>query len=172
MGWGTFPGVGVPQQKAQQQFEAQKQVEQMSVAEAEELAVRKRRAEGTPCTKDNFLTWKAKFEAELAQSIQAEQEQANATSTGKRKEKIVDKSGRLTGFEQFSGKAGVLNLEDMEAAWENAERDEDEDEDEENLAENVDEELFDVEDDDLDDLDFEDDDNDEDDDEEPDIWNK
>lgn len=159
--------VSTLQQKAKQAFEAQKQVEEMTEAESEELAVRKRRAEGTPVTTETFNTWKAKFEAEMKQ--QREQEAAEATSDGKKKkDKVVDKSGRLTGHAQFSDKTGTFNLEAMEAAAENAERDEDEeDEDEDNLAENVNEELFDVDDDDLDDLDFDDDEEDEE--EEPDI---
>ncbi|MGK3761350.1 MAG: hypothetical protein ACI8RD_013668 [Bacillariaceae sp.] len=79
-------------------------------------------------------------------------------------EKVVDKSGRLTGHQQFTDKGGNFNLEAMEAAAENAERDENEVEDVD-----VDEDLF-LEDDDLDDLDFDDDDeDDDDDDDEPDI---
>lgn len=155
-------------QKAKQAFEAQKQVEEYTEAESEELAVRKRRAEGTPVTQETFNTWKAKFEAEMKE--QREQEEADISGdTKKKKEKIVDKSDRLTGYTQFSDKTGTFNLEAIEAAAENAQRDEDEEEDED-LAENVNEELFDVDDDDLDDLDFDDDDDDDSDEEEdPDI---
>jgi hypothetical protein len=81
-------------------------------------------------------------------------------SSAKVATKEVDKSTRLTGFQHFNDKTGTLNLEAMEAAAENAQVDED-----------VDEDLFDVEDDDLDDLDdmdFDSDSDDEDDDE-PDI---
>ena len=135
----------------------------MTEAEAEELAVRKRRAEGTPCTEDNFMVWKAKFDAEM--TAQAEKEAGEAAAEGstakKKKEKVVDKSGRLSGFEQFSGKAGgIINLEAMEAEAENAEVDEDEaiadEEAAAALAEVEDEDLFDVDDEDLDDLDFDD----------------
>ena len=147
------------QKKAQQAFEAQKQAEELTQAEAEELAIRKRRAEGTPCTKENFLSWKAKFEAEMAET-RKEQEETLAVERKKKKEKVVDKSGRVTGFLQFSGKAGAMNLQAMEEACENAQIDEDSDEDLD-----VDEDLFDVDDEDLDDLDFDD----EDDEEEPDI---
>jgi hypothetical protein len=73
-------------------------------------------------------------------------------------ERSLEKAGRLTGYQQFSDKTGLLNLEAMEAAAENAQVDEDED---------VDENLFD-DDDDLDDLDFDDDDEDGDDDEDDD----
>lgn len=76
-------------------------------------------------------------------------------------DKEVDKSTRLTGFEHFTDKSGTLNLEAIEAAAENALEDENE------AADNVvDEDLFDVSDDDLEDLDF---DSDNDEDEEPDI---
>ena len=133
-------------------------MEGLTEAEAEELAVRKRRAEGTPVTQETFLTWKAKFEAEMKE--QRELEEAEATTENKKKkDKVVDKTGRLTGAAQFSDKTGTFNLEAFEAAAENAQRDEDEDDDD--LAENVNEELFDVDDDDLDDLDFDDDDDDE-----------
>ena len=73
---------------------------------------------------------------------------------GKSTDREVDKSDRLTGFEQFSGKVGTLNLEAMEAAAEDAELDEEED----IVGDDVDEALFDVDDDDLDDLDFDSDD--------------
>ena len=146
------------QQKSKQAFEAQKKVEEVTEAEAEDLAVRKRRAEGTPVNTETFNTWRAKFEAEMQK--QKELEAAEATADGKKKkEKVVDKSGRLTGYAQFSDKTDSFDLEAMEAAAENAQRDEDEEDDEDNaIAENVDEELFDVDDDDLDDLDFDDED--------------
>ena len=134
----------------------------MTEAEAEELAVRKRRAEGTPVNDETFNTWKEKFEAEMREQAEKELEEA-AMDNKKKKEKVVDKSERITGFAQFSDKSGTFNLEAMEAAAENAQPDEDESE-EENL-DNVNEDLFDVDDDDLDDLDFDDDD----DEEEPDI---
>jgi hypothetical protein len=143
----------------------------LTATEAEDLAVRKRRAEGTPCTAETFETWLEKFEKEMGHAQQQAQRTADKVIK-KSKEKIVDKSGRVSGFLQFGEKGGgLLNLEAMEAACENAQRDEEEeeedDDDEEELGENVDEELFDVDDEDLDDLDFDDDDEDED--EEPDI---
>jgi hypothetical protein len=135
-------------------------VEVMTEAESEHLAVQKLRAEGTPCTKDHFLVWKAKFEAGMAEEAEKENAAAtDGTSKGKKKdnkEKVVDKSGRISGALQFIDKAGSLNMEAIEAACDNALMDEDEEEDLD--------ELFDVDDDDLDDLDFDDDD-----DEEPDI---
>ena len=125
----------------------------MTEAEKEELAVRKRRAEGTPCTLENFLKWKADFEREQAAAAAAEKENAAASNKKKDGKKEVDKTGRMTGYEYFSGKA--TNLEALEAAALQAENDEMEDEDID-----VDEELF--EDDvDLDDLDFDDDEDDE-----------
>ena len=118
------------------------------------------RAEGTPCTDESFSAWRDRFNTEIEEErLQVKSEGADSSKKkgGAKAEKEVDKSGRLTGFEQFSDKAGTLNLEAMEAAAENAQAD-------------VDEELFDVSDDefdDLDDMDFDDSDDDEDD--EPDI---
>lgn len=124
------------------------------------MAVRKRREEGTPCNKENFEAWKVRFEAEMVEL--KKQQDADENTDGKKKGKTaVDKSGRLTGFQHFSDKSLADNLEALELAAENAERDEDEEEDEEDINE----ELF--EDDvDLDDLDFDDE---EDDDDEDDI---
>ena len=146
--------------KAQQEFESQKQVEEMTQAEAEELAVRKRRAEGTPCTEENFLAWKEKFDAEMALLAEKENDPSSSGDGGggpskkKNKEKVVDKSGRITGFLQFSDKAGgTFNLEAMEAAAENAQADEDEaaaDDEAAAAAAVEDEDLFDLDDDDLD----------------------
>eukprot|EP00934_Nitzschia_sp_Nitz4_P007831 Nitzschia sp. Nitz4//scaffold203_size38902//28910//30095//NITZ4_007665-RA/size38902-augustus-gene-0.50-mRNA-1//-1//CDS//3329541439//7821//frame0 len=147
--------------KATAEFESQKQVEAMTEAEAEDLAVRKRRAEGTPVTPESFAEWKMAFEKEMAEKKQLEEEE-KAVEQARSKEKIVDKSGRITGFLQFS-KGANFDLEAMEAAAENAEEDEDD------LIENVNEALFDVDDDDLDDLDDLDFDDEEDEDEEPDI---
>ncbi len=131
----------------------------MTEAEVEELEVRKRRAEGTPVTRDSFDSWKAKFEAEMKEQREREEEEAAADGK-KKKEKATDKSGRISGYLQFTDKSGMFNLEAFEMAAENAQRDEDEEEDD--IAENVDEALFDVDDDDLDDLDFDDDDDEED----------
>jgi hypothetical protein len=165
----------LPKQKAQVAYEAQKQKEELTEAEAEDLALRKRRAEGTPCNDETFSEWRKKFDAEMEQERLEEQEVATGDSKkkGSKVEKVVDKSGRLTGHQQFSGKMGTVDLEAMEAAIEHAQRDEDEEE-EEGVNVDVNEELFDVDDEDLDDLDFDDDDDedgddDEDDEEEPDI---
>jgi hypothetical protein len=148
----------------------------MTEAEAEDLAVRKRRAEGTPCTDETFYQWRDKFDAEMATAEQKAQEEAAVDSRKKggksSDKKVADKAGRLTGFQLFSGKTGTLDLEAMEAATENAQRDEDEEDDDDDDGadlDDVNEELFDVDDDDLDDLDFDDEDDDEDDEEEPDI---
>ena len=56
----------------------------MTEAEKEELAVRNRRAEGTPCTEESFLAWKTKFENEIAQEVEMEKA---ASSDKKRKNK-------------------------------------------------------------------------------------
>lgn len=155
-------------------YESQKQKEELTETEAEELAVRKRRAEGTPCTDDTFNAWKEKFDAEM--KVQRQQEEEEAASDTKKKggnakseKKVVDKTGRQTGFEQFSGK-GIVDWEAIEAATENAQRDEDEDDDEDDGGDlDVDEDLFDVDDEDLDDLDDLDFDDEEGEEEEPDI---
>jgi len=157
------------EQKSKQIYEAQKKTEKMSEAESEELAVRKRRAEGTPCNDETFSEWRDIFHEEMKE---AERLTAEAATDTKKKggggskgvEKEVDKSGRVSGFLQFTDKAGTFNLEAMEAAAENAKRDENE-KDEDISVDDVDKNLFDVDDDDLDDLDFDDDD----DDDEPDI---
>jgi hypothetical protein len=70
------------------------------------------------------------------------------------KEKVVDKSGRISGFKFFEKKS--FDFEAMELACENAQRDE-----EEEVGEHVNEELFDMDDDDLDDFDDDDDDEEE-----------
>lgn len=138
--------------KKEQIFEAQKKQDEMTQAELEEMAVRKRRAEGTPCTKENFLKWLDKFDAEM--EARAAEEKKEEGGKNKSKEKEVDYSLRKTGYEHFSGKAGLMSLEALEAAAEAIE----DGVDVEDL--DVDEELFDT-DDDLDDLDFDDEDSDE-----------
>jgi hypothetical protein len=146
-------------QRAQQVFEMQKSVTGLTETEARELAVHTRRAEGTPCTLDNFKAWKVAFEAEMAEKAKEEKENAELYSSKQKgkTEKKVDKSARKTGAAYFNDMTGILNMEDIEAAADNAESDDEEDDE---LPEDVDEELFDVGDDDLDDLDFDDDDED------------
>lgn len=146
------------EQKAKQIFEAQKKKVEMSEAESEELAVRRRRAEGTQCTDESFASWRERFDSEMQDERDRLKAEVAADPKkkggGKAATKDVDKSGRLTGFQHFSGKAGTLNLEAMEAAAENAQVDENEE------ADVVDEDLFDLDDDldDLDDMDFDSDD--------------
>ena len=136
----------------------------MTEAEKEDLEVRKRRAEGTPCNKENFLAWKKRFEAEMAQKLDDERELAKMDNMNKSKKgggaKEVDKSDRPTGYQWFTNQSNTLDV--FEAAAENAERDSDEEEEEDEDIDNVHEELFD-EDVDLDDLDFDDDEEDDDD---------
>ena len=138
------------------------------------MEVRKRRAEGTPCNKENFDAWKAQFDAEMAALAESSGDKDDGNKAGMKKVKkqgisTVDKSDRMTGFDFFRSKA--TNMEALEAAAEAAENqamedDDDidggEDEGEEQQQLDVDEDLF--EDDvDLDDLDFDsDDDKDED----------
>lgn len=143
-------------QKVKMQYESQKHVETMTEAEAEQLAVQKRRAEGTPCNKENFDAWKIQWNAEMAKKEEEEALAEKESGSKKKKkdgEKAVDTSGRISGFLHFSDK--TLDMEAFEAEAENAQVDEDEEIDVE------DEDLFDLDDDDLndlDDMDFDDDD--------------
>jgi hypothetical protein len=151
----------VLQQKAKRAsaFEGQKQISEMTVTEVEEMAIQKRRAEGTPCTLQNFLAWKEKFDPEMAaRAAEIEKEQQEGQLKKKVSTAVDSKSttGRITGYDFFSDKTN--NLEALEAAAEEAGKIEDEEE----LLEEVDQELFD-DDIDLDDLDFESDDEDDDD---------
>ena len=147
----------------------------MSQAEKEELAVRKRREEGTPVTDETFTEWWEKFSAEMEQKELDKKRAAMATDNSKDKKNATNSAAnasmmeeRLTGFQIFSEKAGVFNLEKLEAAAQEMENDTSA-LDPEELGD-VDEELFD-DDEDLDDLDFDSDEDDEEDsdDEEPDI---
>ncbi|KAL7546700.1 hypothetical protein ACHAWF_010030 [Thalassiosira exigua] len=147
--------------QAAQQFESQKKKEEMTEAEKEELEVRKRREEGTPVTEASFTDWWTEFTAEMAKA--KEEEKAAAAEEAKDKKAASAVEERLTGFQIFSEKAGMFNLEKLEAAAEEMENDTSA-MDPEELGD-VDEELFD-DDEDLDDLDF---DSDDEDDEEPDI---
>lgn len=113
------------------------------------MAVRKRRAEGTPCNRDSFEIWKSKFDQEMAALAAANLENAEEKSMAKKKIVKDEKADRKTGFEHFSDKTN--NMEALEAAAEQAELDESAMED----LDDVDEDLFD-DDEDLDDLDFED----------------
>lgn len=153
---------------ARDAFESQKRHDELTEAETEEQEVRKRRAEGTPCNKENFEAWRERFNQEM--EAKKDHDEANAVAdTGKKKkqvEKKEDKTGRVTGFLHFSGK----NLEAIERAAEAAASQDLTEAERAELA--IDEDLFD-DDEDLDDLDFDsDDDGDDDgddDEEEPDI---
>jgi hypothetical protein len=124
----------------------------MSQAEEIEIAVRKRRAEGTPCTEENFNKWKAKFDQEMLEKQQQRDDEEQTTneksSKRKKKEEVDEQEGRLTGYEQFTQKLGLANMDALEQAALDAENEEGDEFD-------VDEELFD-DDEDLDDLDFSD----------------
>jgi len=160
------------QEQKQQEFESQKLKEELTQAESEEIAVRKRRAEGTPCTKENFYAWKEKFDLEMEEKAEKEAQEALKDQTNSKKSKNSnakskeeEMEGRLTGYQQFSEKLGLVNLDALEKAAEEAVNLDVEDLD-------VDEDLFDDESD-LDDLDFDDeeesDDDDDDDDDEDDL---
>jgi len=140
------------QKIAEREFEGQKKEDELTQAELDEQAVRKRRAEGTPCTKENFEKWREEFEKEMAEK--AANEEAIQESGKKSKEKKEDKSSRTTGFFQFNDKSGKnINLIDIEKAVAEAE-----DAMIDTVELDVDEQLFELDDDDLDDLDFDDDD--------------
>merc|ERR1712232_593355 len=144
--------------QANQEFESQKEVSEMTEAEQEEYRIRKRREEGTPCTLENFLAWREKFDREMIELAEAKkkEEEAVQSSKNKNKGKNNDNGQKLTGYEIFSSKVGLID-----------EAIDDGEEDEENF-EDMDEELFD-DDDDLDDLDFDDEEDFDDDDDEVDI---
>lgn len=125
----------------------------MSLAEKEELAVRKRREEGTPVTDASFEEWRNKFNEEMEKR---KEEEKNLTSDDAKDMKAEAAAAaateeRLTGFQIFSDKVGVFNLENLEAAAEKMANDTSA-LDPEELAD-VDEDLFD-DDDDLDDLEY------------------
>jgi hypothetical protein len=138
------------QQKAQASFEAQRQNDTVSSSEAEEMAVQKRRAEGTPCTRDHFLQWKHAFETAAEQQRMAVDSRKDKDCSAAVAKSGAGGLGAMTGYEYFSGQAGN-NLAALEAAAEAAEHDEMEEGEEEEMA--VNEELFD-DDVDLDELDF------------------
>jgi hypothetical protein len=142
--------VCVFQKRAQAAFESQKEKEEFTEAELEELAHDKRRADGTPCTEDTFLMWKQKFDQEMAGKEGDQENDEGGGKAAKKKTKEEDeKAGRLSGFQHFNDKTN--NLEAIEAAAEQAELEENAMEE----LEDVNEELFfDEDDDDLDDLDF------------------
>lgn len=139
--------------QAERVFESQKKKEELTEAEKEEAAVLKRRAEGTPCNAESFAAWLIKFEEEM-ELRDAEKAKENESSKKKTAEKKADYSERKTGFEQFSGSSGLMNMEAIEAALDAAEEGHESGDDVE--VDGVDQELFD-DDDDLDDLDFDDD---------------
>ena len=146
---------GCPQAKQEEEFESQKASDEMTEAEQVEIAVRKRREEGTPCNDENFAIWKKKFDEEMAAKAAEEEALAETeVASGARKkakgkgEEVDVTQGRLTGYDQFSGKLGIMNLEAIEKAAEEAEGGAGD-----NLDE-LDEDLFDEDDSDLDDLDF------------------
>jgi hypothetical protein len=135
-------------------YEAQKQDQViLTEAEREELTVRQRRVDGTPCNKENFDAWYRRFkEEEEATERQRQLELAATASTKSGGMNEGDKSERMTGYDFFMTKAGG-DLAALEAAAEEAE------------GQELDEDLFKDEDDvDLDDLDFDDEDEDDDDD--------
>jgi len=144
--------------QAAQQFESQKKNDVMSQAEREELEVRKRREEGTPVTDASFAEWWATFSAEMAHT---RAEEKGTTGEDPKDKKLATAAfvmeERLTGFQIFSDKAGVFDLEKLEAAAEEMEQDTS-GIDPEELG-GMDEGLF-EDDDDLDDLDFDSDDED------------
>jgi len=147
----------VRKEQAQQKFESQQVTEEMSQAEAEEIAVRKLRAEGTPCNKENFHAWKEKFDKEMEERENAEDDAPDKVTSSKEdiKKKLEEEviEARLTGHQQFTQKHGLVNMDALEQAAEDAAAEGTLEVDELD----VDEELFD-EDEDLDDLDFDSDD--------------
>jgi hypothetical protein len=136
----------------------------MSAAEREEMEVNKRRAEGTPCTKESFDLWKQKFDLEMLEQQRMEKENSNGNKQESNKRVVpkgaapptADKANRLTGHQYF--RDTTVNLEALELAAEQAgEQEEDDDENDDVAGVVLNAELFD-DDEDLDDLDFDEDD--------------
>lgn len=146
----------------------------MTQAELEELIVTKRRAEGTPCNKENFNRWLKKFDEEMIQyeldQKELLQQQGTDNNVNNTKKSAAStsadeiKKNRLTGYQYFSDKTNQINYEALEAAAERAGETQTNDDGDDD----VDEDLFD-DDVDLDDLDFDDDDDEDDDDDNIDI---
>eukprot|EP00587_Corethron_hystrix_P008120 CAMPEP_0113316530 /NCGR_PEP_ID=MMETSP0010_2-20120614/11772_1 /TAXON_ID=216773 ORGANISM="Corethron hystrix, Strain 308" /NCGR_SAMPLE_ID=MMETSP0010_2 /ASSEMBLY_ACC=CAM_ASM_000155 /LENGTH=329 /DNA_ID=CAMNT_0000173271 /DNA_START=49 /DNA_END=1038 /DNA_ORIENTATION=+ /assembly_acc=CAM_ASM_000155 len=132
-------------EKMQREYESQKTEDTMTQAEIEEMEVRKRRAEGTPCTDETFEKWANSFNAE--KETEDESRNNNATTEklngrelflqGLAKGRGIGKSA--AGLEAAVASAGSVKKNAVAA------------------AENADEDLFDDGDSDLDDLDFDDD---------------
>jgi hypothetical protein len=140
-------------------YESQKQDQVvLSEAEREELTVRARRADGTPCNKENFEAWRRRFDAEQETAALERKREEMAAGGGKNVVTAgVDAglSDRMTGYDFFMSKAGG-DLAALEAAAEAAGEAQPEEEE-------LNEDLFKEEDDvDLDDLDFDDDEDDDD----------
>ena len=119
---------------------------ELSSTELEEITLRKRREDGTPCTDETFHKWKKSFDAEMALLY----------SNPSLEEKNKEYESRPSGYEIFSSKLGLLNLDALEQAADAILQQENYD------FKDVDAQLFEEED--FDDLDFEDEEEDDDDD--------
>merc|ERR1719350_1958271 len=79
----------------------------MTEAEKEEYLVNKRRQEGIPCTLENFLAWRERFDKEMTLQKQKEaterEEQEAKTNKNKKKEEV-----KFTGYQIFMNKIGIL----------------------------------------------------------------
>jgi len=139
-------------QKMQQEFESQKKEEVMTVAEIEEMEVRRRRAEGTPCNDETFKVWLKKYNTEM--NIEMPGKKIGDDTCGNTETKLTGHQLFLQGLAKGRGVGkSVAGLEAAVAAAGTGDK---------NViavAENVDEELFD-EDSDFDDIDFDDEDSD------------
>eukprot|EP00588_Corethron_pennatum_P011532 CAMPEP_0194272778 /NCGR_PEP_ID=MMETSP0169-20130528/6249_1 /TAXON_ID=218684 /ORGANISM="Corethron pennatum, Strain L29A3" /LENGTH=333 /DNA_ID=CAMNT_0039015525 /DNA_START=138 /DNA_END=1139 /DNA_ORIENTATION=- len=139
-------------QKMQQEFESQKKDDVMTVAEIEEMEVRRRRAEGTPCNDETFKVWLKKYNTEM--NIEMPGKKIGDDPCGNTETKLTGHQLFLQGLAKGRGVGkSVAGLEAAVAAAGTGDK---------NVtaaAENVDEELFD-EDSDFDDMDFDEDDED------------
>ena len=130
-------------------FEEQQKKEGVGETEKREMEIRKKREEGTPCTRANFLAWKAKYDEEMAEVRAADLEKA------KEDKRLAAMAERKAGYDYFVDQGSLDDLERMADEALEAEVTEAE----------IDEGLFEDSDDDLDDLDFDE----EEEEEEPDI---
>ena len=85
---------GCPQAKQEEEFESQKASDEMTEAEQVEIAVRKRREEGTPCNDENFAIWKKKFDEEMAAKAAEEEALAEIEVASGARKKAKGKGAR------------------------------------------------------------------------------
>jgi hypothetical protein len=76
-------------------------MEKITIGETEEKEreLLKARSEGTPCTKENFDIWKAKFMEEMENLRKLKQESVGGKEASQDQKEEKDKAARKTGYE-------------------------------------------------------------------------